>query len=545
VDGELGAAAGRLLSSVGDVEAALAAIEDVAALARRPGAQVDAVTHYLCRFIQAWHELSPDPSRRVTPDAQAALTLLGSLPRDVRSYIRLEGMVLAGANLAGLDFRGAAFDRVELTELEATGINLTSAWFREVTLADAVLDGACLDHADIIFAALRGVSLQRVSRHAAYIAGYRGEDVTATYPDGTGFSISPPTEWATVIPEPGMPQSAQAASWLNPPTTPIPVSGEAEIPGPGDPGVSAEPQTAPAAWEPIVCGPGSEAEADTVLSGRYRLDQLVGRGTMATVWRARDLLLDREVAVKWLLNWDYGRLSHQLFGREAQIMAKLRHPGIVAIYDTGMDGGWPYIVMELLFGGDLSQLMSFYRQGLPVHRAVDLAIQLAEAVAAIHERDIVHCSLSTQNVFVQEGDEVKVIDFAIAQDRSAELTQPPDGYVMGVPEYMAPELFDSQGPPYTVSSDLYGLGCVLYEMLTGAPPFTSDSGFPGYIRQHIEETPAPPRDHDPAITEALNDLVLALLSKGPADRPGSAADVAAALRDIQASLPGPGALHLA
>jgi tRNA A-37 threonylcarbamoyl transferase component Bud32 len=549
VDGELGAAAGRLLSSAGDVEAALAAIEDMAALARRPGAQVDAVTHYLCRFIQAWHELSPDPSKRVTPDAQAALTLLGSLPRDVRSYIRLEGMAIAGANLAGLDFRGAAFDRVELTELEATGVNLTSAWFRDVTLTDAVLDGACLDHADIIFAALRGVSLRRVSRHAAYIAGYRGEDVTATYADGTGFSISPPTEWVTVIPEPVIPGPAQAASWLNPPTMPIPVVGEVEIPGPGNPGGDAVPETVPETvpppWEPVICGPGGEAEADTVLSGRYRLDQLVGRGTMATVWRARDLLLDREVAVKWLLNWDYGRLSHQLFGREAQIMAKLRHPGIVAIYDTGMDGGWPYIVMELLFGGDLSQLMSFYRQGLPVHRAVDLAIQLADAVVAIHERGIVHCSLSTQNVFVQEGDQVKVIDFAIAQDRSAEPAPPPDGYVMGVPEYMAPELFDSQDPAYTVSSDLYGLGCVLYEMLTGAPPFTSDSGFPGYIRQHIEETPAPPRDHDPAITEALNDLVLALLLKAPADRPGSAADVAAALRDIQASLPGPGALHLA
>lgn len=541
MDGELGAAAGRLLSSVGDAEAALAAIEDVAALARRPDAQIDAVTHHLCRFIQAWHELSPDPARRVTPDAQAALTLLGSLPRDVRSYIRLEGVALAGANLAGLDFRGAAFDRVELTELEATGVNLTSAWFRGVTLTEAVLDGACLDHADIVFAALRGVSLRRVSRHAAYIAGYRGEDVTATCADGTGFSISPPTEWVTGIPGPGIPESAPTASWLNPPPTPIPVAGDAAP----DTAPATVPPTVPPTWEPVICGLGSEAEADTVLSGRYRLDQLVGRGTMATVWRARDLLLDREVAVKWLLNWDYGRLSHPLFGREAQIMAKLRHPGIVAIYDTGMDGSWPYIVMELLIGGDLSQLMSFYRQGLPVHRAVDLAIQLTDAVAAIHERGIVHCSLSTQNVFVQEGDEVKVIDFAIAQDRSAEPAQPLDGYVMGVPEYMAPELFDSQGPAYTVSSDLYGLGCVLYEMVTGAPPFTSDSGFPGYIRRHIEETPAPPRDHDPAITGALNDLVLALLVKAPADRPRSAADVTAALRDIQASLPGPGALHLA
>ena len=299
------------------------------------------------------------------------------------------------------------------------------------------------------------------------------------------------------------------------------------------------------AWEPVSRGLDSAVEPDSVLSGRYRLDQLIGQGTMGTVWRSRDLLLDREVAVKWLLNWDYGRLSHQLCGREAQIMAKLRHPGVVAIYDTGMDGGWPYIVMELLLGGDLSQLMSLYGQGLPVHRAIDLAVQLAGAVAAIHERGILHCGLSARNVFVQEGDEVKVIDFALAQDCGATPALPADGYVMGAPEYMAPELFEPRGTSCSVSSDLYGLGCVLYEMLTGAPPFTSDSGFRGYIRQHAEEPPVPPCDHDPAIPRALNDLVLALLLKAPADRPGSAADVVAALRDIQARLPGPGGLHLA
>jgi serine/threonine protein kinase len=286
-------------------------------------------------------------------------------------------------------------------------------------------------------------------------------------------------------------------------------------------------------------------EPEAVLSGRYRLDQLVGQGMMGTVWRARDLLLDREVAVKWLRNWDYSQLSHQAFGREAQFMARLRHPGIVTIYDTGVDAGWPYIVMELLAGVDLSQLMSFYGQGLPVRRGVDLAIQLAVAVAAIHEHGIVHCSLSSQNVFVQEGDEVKVLDFAIARDCGAGPAVLPDGSLMGVPEYMAPELFDFAGAPYSVSSDLYALGCVLYEMLAGAPPFSSDSGFAGYMRRHLEDRPAPPRDHDPAIPEALNDLVLALLSKAPAYRPSSAAGVATALREILATLPGPGELHLA
>ena len=276
-------------------------------------------------------------------------------------------------------------------------------------------------------------------------------------------------------------------------------------------------------------------QPNTVLAGRYHVYRLLGRGGMGEVWQGHDLELDRDVAVKLMRDSIDDPDSLRRFRREAAFAAGLQHPGITVVHDAGRHEGRPFIVMELLPGQELASLIAAHPGGMPVIQAVDLGIQLADALAAAHEKAIVHRDLKPGNVIVLPGGRLKICDFGFAKDlNAASLTTGP-GEVFGTSAYMAPEQW--LGAPATASIDLYALGCVLYEMLTGAMPFDGPTP-PAFMRQHLNVVPAPPRARNPRLPVDLNDLVAALLTKDPAGRP-SAAAVLATLTAIHDRLHGP------
>lgn len=267
------------------------------------------------------------------------------------------------------------------------------------------------------------------------------------------------------------------------------------------------------------------------LGGRYELKELLGRGGMGEVWLARDLsLLRRDVAVKVLSSLG-GASAVRRFQREAAILAGLQHPGITVVHDAGEHDGFLFIVMELLRGRDLGHVLAERGGPLPVERAVDVARQTAVALAAAHGRGVVHRDLKPGNLFVQPGDEMKICDFGIAltADASAALTTA--GSVLGTPLYMAPEQW--RGTGVDARADLYSLGCILYEMLTGRAPFAAAGSVYALLHQHVEDAPAPPRELRPELPTYLDDLVLTLLAKDPAARP-DARVVAHELAGVQA-----------
>jgi len=279
----------------------------------------------------------------------------------------------------------------------------------------------------------------------------------------------------------------------------------------------------------------SMVESGTELAGRYRLDRRLGVGGMGEVWQARDLKFERDlhlrrdVAIKLMHPTSADGDLLKRFQLEAKILSRLSHPHIVRMLDADWHEGQLFIVMELLAGQDLAQLLSSSPGGLPVRRAVELARQLATGLSVIHSHGIVHRDLKPANLFVLPGNLLKIGDFGVARDSSAQSVLTAQGVIMGTWAYIAPErwLGTWAGEP---SADLYSMGCILYELLTGETPFVADSM--AIIRMHCEEVPKAPlaRNHD--IPEPLNRLVLRLLEKDPADRPASAAEVAAALTEI-------------
>ena len=271
-------------------------------------------------------------------------------------------------------------------------------------------------------------------------------------------------------------------------------------------------------------------ESGTVLAGRYRLVQLIGRGGMGEVWRGQDLALLRDVAIKILLDGNSARVYLTRFQREARVMARLQHPGITVVHDVGQQGAQLFIVMELLSGRNLGMLLAEPPPGLPPGRAIALAIQAADALAAANAGGVVHRDLKPTNLFVQPGDWLKIFDFGIARDAAAaSLTIGSD--IFGTPAYMSPEQWN--GTATDSRSDLYSLGCVLYAMLTGRPPFPVSQPLPALMYQHLTARPVPLRQANHAIPDSLDALVLSLLAKNPGDRPPTAGLVAEALRRIQ------------
>jgi serine/threonine protein kinase len=281
-----------------------------------------------------------------------------------------------------------------------------------------------------------------------------------------------------------------------------------------------------------------------VLAGRYALGAMLGAGAVGQVYRARDRVLQRTVAVKVLASpYDQGPDLVARFGREARTAAALSHPNIVAIFDSRSDGGLHYLVMEYVEGETLAALLR--REGaLAPGRAVGIARAVCQALAAAHALWLVHRDVTPGNVLVSSSGLVKVADFGIAK-LAAEATLTGGGVVLGTAAYLAPE--QAQGRPVDERSDLYALGCVLYELLTGAPPFAGDSPVAVAARQVTEE-PTPPSHRNPRVGAALEAVVLRSLAKQPADRYQSAAamaqDLERAVADPAADgvplLPGPG-----
>ncbi|MGX1886782.1 protein kinase domain-containing protein [Streptomyces sp. NPDC055287] len=269
------------------------------------------------------------------------------------------------------------------------------------------------------------------------------------------------------------------------------------------------------------------------LAGRYELEARLGAGGMGEVWRAHDLSLGRRVAVKLLLAKLDGGEADARFRREARIAARLRHPGITVVHDVGEHEGLLFLVMELLKGADLGAVLAAASgRLLPLGRALDLLTQVAEALAAAHEQTVVHRDLKPANLFVQPGDRVKICDFGIAR-AAGETRLTGSGWVLGTAAYMAPEQCRGEdvGPP----ADLYALGCVLYELLVGTPPFGHGAPVPLAVRHVSDPAPELPpgttADAGPA-GPGLARLLTELLAKQPDAQPESAGAVAERLRSL-------------
>ncbi|GGQ38847.1 serine/threonine protein kinase [Actinomadura coerulea] len=271
-------------------------------------------------------------------------------------------------------------------------------------------------------------------------------------------------------------------------------------------------------------------ESGLRIAGRYRLERAVGGGGFGQVWRAADLLRDRPVAVKFL-HRDVaasGPVWLSKFRQEAKIAARLSHPNIAAVDDFGeYDGQW-YLVMEFLQGRDLAEEIAAHPEGLAVRRALVLAAQIADGLAAAHEHRIVHRDIKPANLMLLQGDRVKICDFGIAHIVEASASHTLGGQA-GTPRFMAPEQW--RGDPVDDRTDLYAFGGILYVMLTGRTAFHGPS-LSAFMGQHLNAAPAPPSTTRPEIPEALDRLVLEMLAKDPDQRPARAADILARLRDI-------------
>mgnify|MGYP005841846751 CR=1 FL=1 len=254
---------------------------------------------------------------------------------------------------------------------------------------------------------------------------------------------------------------------------------------------------------------------------RYRLLGPLGEGGMAVVYRAEDTLLGRPVAVKVLreqLARDESFLSR--FQAEARAAASLSHEHIVAIYDVGYDAGHHYIVMEYVDGPTLKELIA-KSAPFPVGRAVEIAAQVLSALDHAHRRGIVHRDVKPHNVLLTADGRAKVTDFGIARlATAAALTQ--TGEVFGTAYYLAPER--ASGREATAAADVYAVGILLYEMLTGRLPYTGDSPVEVALK-HLQQEPTPPRRLNPAVPAGLEDVVLRAMAKDPAQRFGSAAEM--------------------
>jgi serine/threonine protein kinase len=295
----------------------------------------------------------------------------------------------------------------------------------------------------------------------------------------------------------------------------------AQVPVPEDSGSEPEPVSG------VPAQPSMEAPGVRLISGRYRLGAVLGYGGMAEVYRARDVRLDRDVAIK-VLRSDLARdpSFQNRFRREAQAAAALNHPMVVAVYDTGADDKTdpplPYIVMEYVEGRTLREVL-MHEGRLTQHRAIEIVIDVCAALDYSHRASIVHRDIKPGNVMITPDGSVKVMDFGIARavaQSTATVTQ--TAAVMGTAQYLSPE--QARGEKVDARSDLYSAGVVLYELLTGRPPFQGDSPL-AVAYQHVGEAAIPPSDVERDLTSDVDAVVMKALAKNPANRYQSAGEM--------------------
>jgi serine/threonine protein kinase len=285
--------------------------------------------------------------------------------------------------------------------------------------------------------------------------------------------------------------------------------------------------------------------ASETIIGNYRLEGLIGRGGMGVVYRGHHVQLPREVAIKSIdarMGSDPLRLKAR-FEKEAYVQSQLDHPGIVKIYDYIASEDVYYIVMEYVEGRSLAQLMTREASSLTTARALDFFEQMLAAISYAHtfvyrdqdgsmHRGLVHRDLKPANILITPQDSVKITDFGIVKLVGADATDTLGSY--GSPEYVSPEQAD--GKPVDQRSDIYSLGIILYEMLTGSPPFWNKTGMLSHtdiVRMHIESTPQPPSERNPRITPEIEAVILRALEKRAEHRFPTAEDFLRAVREAR------------
>jgi eukaryotic-like serine/threonine-protein kinase len=267
---------------------------------------------------------------------------------------------------------------------------------------------------------------------------------------------------------------------------------------------------------------------NTVVDGRYRIIRRLGAGGMAEVWCATDTQLDRKVALKVLQpRFAQDQEFVERFRREASSAAGLQHPNVVNVFDRGEYDGTYYIAMEYVEGASLRDLIN---RGMSVDAAVGVTRQILAAARFAHSNGVIHRDLKPGNVLVDRNGRATVTDFGIAKAGVSEITQ--TGSVMGTAQYLSPE--QAQGLEVTGASDLYSVGVILYEALTGRVPFEADSAVAVALKQ-VSEVPRPPSELNPNVSRALDAVVLKALAKDPANRFASADEFEAALDAAEAN----------
>lgn len=268
----------------------------------------------------------------------------------------------------------------------------------------------------------------------------------------------------------------------------------------------------------------SSLPAGYEFAGRYTIERTLGIGSMGTVYLVRDNQAGTQRALK-ILHGDL--LSDETltkrFLREAELMKRVNHPNVVRTYDVGESDGLLFFTMELVNARSLDAIIK--EEGFPISKVADLIIMSGSGLEAVHALEIVHRDMKPANILVLEDGNVKITDFGVARPSTSNLTGRQE--ILGTPQYMAPEII--QGHDISSSADLYSFGVILYEVVTGNPPFLHDQ-IPQLMWMHVRRAPTPPKEINPDVPVWLNDLILRMMAKTPAERPASISDVVALAR---------------
>jgi serine/threonine protein kinase len=279
-------------------------------------------------------------------------------------------------------------------------------------------------------------------------------------------------------------------------------------------------------------GPSGAVTPSVILAGRYRIDRPLGTGGMAEVFAATDLRLGRAVALKRIPDAVVpDATARARMAREARALARVNHPNVVTVFDTVQDDGHPFLVMELVGGDTLREVLDQDTRMEP-DRAVTIASELVSGLGAAHAQGIVHRDLKPSNIFLTRSGTVKIGDFGIAR-MMTDVALTRTGEVFGSPPYVAPEQLT--GERVDARADLYSVGCVLFEMLAGRPPFIGDDPV-ALSYQHVHAEPVRVDEVEPGVAPELADLVHRMLAKDPDDRPQTADDVRHALMRVRATV---------